>query len=183
MKLDVISEKDNPLRKRKEYWLLADHAGEGTPPRHSLLPQVAKELGLKEELIVLDKIFSERGKPSSRLKVLVYSDKLEVPREKTERQQRKVKKFLEKKEKAEAQPAPEEAPAEGGEKAEEKPEEPSEEPAPDEEPPAEEPEGEKPAEESPEPDSEEKGGPKSEEPAPKEEPKKEDNKEEGREEE
>ncbi len=129
MKIDKISEKTNPLRKRKEYWLLADHAGKGTPSRHGLISEVAKALGAKEEAMVLDKVFSERGAAKSKVKVHVYSDKKDVPKEKLARHERKVKAFLEKnsakeaeKKEAEAAAAPaeekiEEPPAE--EKAEE----------------------------------------------------------------
>lgn len=148
MKLEIISEKDNPLRKRKEYWLSADHADKETPSRHDLLPEVAKKLGSKEELIVLDKIFSERGAAKSRVKVQVYNDKKEVPKEKLERQERKVKEFLEKKEAAKEKPAA--APAEGKAAEEAPAEEKKEEEAPSEEQPSEEATvEEKPAEEQP----------------------------------
>lgn len=139
MKLDVISEKDNSLRKRKEYWLMTDHASKETPSRHVMLPEVARKLGIKEELILIDKIFSERGTAKSRVKVLVYNEKKEVPKEKLERQVRKTNKFLEKKEAAAAVP-PEPAADASGESGEvqneenEKPEEKQTEDAPSEEP-------------------------------------------------
>jgi len=96
MKTEIISEKDNPLMKRKEYWLMVDHAGKETPNRHDLLPAIAKKLGSKEDLTLLDKIFTERGAAQSRVKVMVYSKKDDVPAGKLARQERKVKKFLEK---------------------------------------------------------------------------------------
>ncbi|MBN1896440.1 MAG: hypothetical protein JW789_01800 [Candidatus Aenigmarchaeota archaeon] len=111
MSIEIITEKDNPLRKRKEYWLSADHYGEGTPNRHDLMKAVVKKLATKEELTLLDKIFSERGRAKSRIKVIVYSDRKDVPSEKIERQTRKVSKYLEKHTKKEEAPA-EEAPAE-----------------------------------------------------------------------
>ncbi len=161
MKADIVSEKENPLRKRKEYWLMVEHDGKQTPSRQELLPQVAKKLGTKEDITVLDKIFSERGTAKSRVKVQVYSDRKEVPKEKLDKQARKVKKFLEKKQAAEAAPEKKEeaeqkteeaAPAEEHEEEKEEPatEEPGEE-EPAEEPEAaeaEEPEEEKPPEET-----------------------------------
>lgn len=152
MKIEVTSEKENPLRKRKEYWLMADHGGKETPSRHDLLPEVAKALKSKEDLTVIDKIFSERGIAKSRVKVMIYGDKKEVPKEKLERQERKVKKFLEKKQAAAAAPAaePAGAPAEG--EAESAPEQ-KEDESPAEEAPAEE-EQPKPAESSPEQEEE-----------------------------
>ncbi len=161
MKLEIVSEKDNPLRKRKRYWLLAEHAGKETPNRHELMPEVVKKLGSKDGLTVIDKIFSERGSAKSAVKVLVFKDKKDIPAGMLERQERKVKSYLEKKEKKaqEPEPAPEqpkdEAPAEGGEAGEgaeeEKPEEESaeeeaEKPAEEAEPEA---EPEKPEEEAP----------------------------------
>lgn len=130
MKLEIVSERDNPLMRRREYWLSAEHLGKETPSRHEMLPQIAKKLGSKPELTLTDKIFSERGRAKSRVKVLVYKDKKDIPKEKLERQERKVKSYLEKKagvKKAEEKPA--EAPAPEGKEGEEKP---AEEPAPEE---------------------------------------------------
>ena len=100
MAIEIISEKDNPLRKRKEYWLLLNHVGKETPSRHDALPEIAKKLGSKEDFTLIDKIFTERGSAKSKIKVMVYSDKKEIPAEKLERHSRKVKSFLEKKQAA-----------------------------------------------------------------------------------
>jgi ribosomal protein S24E len=169
MKADIISEKENPLRKRKEYWLMVEHEGKSTPTRHELLPEVAKKLGSKSELTVLDKIFSERGTAKSRVKAQIYSDIKEVPKVKLERQAKKVKKHLDKKQAAAAVPAAEESTPEGesSEQSDEEQQE-SEEPAPadeaepakKEEPAEEEPEEEHPSEEAP---AEEQGNEKKEE--------------------
>jgi small subunit ribosomal protein S24e len=102
MKIEVISEKENPLMKRKEYWVMVGHEGKETPSRHGLLPEVAKKLGAKEDVTVLCKVFSERGSAKSRAKIFVYADKKDVPPEKVARQERKAKKFLEKKAAAES---------------------------------------------------------------------------------
>jgi len=131
MKTEIISEKDNPLMKRKEYWLMVDHAGKETPNRHDLLPAIAKKLGSKEDLTLLDKIFTERGAAQSRVKVMVYSKKDDFPAGKLARQERKVKKFLEKSAKtgkAESEPAAQQGKAESAEE----PQQPTEEPKPEE---------------------------------------------------
>lgn len=147
MSLDIVSQKDNPLLKRKHYWVMVDHAGKETPSRHAILPDVCKKLGTKAEVTVIDKMFSERGVAKTRVGVLVYSEKKDVPKEKLLRHERKVKKHLEKNAKA----APAEAPAEEKPAAEEKAEEtPAEEKAEEAEAPAEEKEGpEAPADEAP----------------------------------
>lgn len=127
MKIEITTEKDNPLRKRKMYWLSAEHPGKETPSRYEILPEVVKKLGAKEDLIVINKIFSERGIAKSAIKVFVYKDKSDILPAMVERQERKVKAFLEKKEKKKEEPAaapPEEkAPEEGkeGEKPEGEP--------------------------------------------------------------
>ena len=112
MSMDIASQKDNPLLKRKHYWIMVGHEGKETPSRHAILPEVCKKLGTKAEVTVIDKMFSERGVAKTRVGVLVYSDKKDVPREKLLRQEAKVKKHLEKSAKAApAEEAPSEAPA------------------------------------------------------------------------
>ncbi len=162
MKIEIVTEKDNPLRKRKCCWLSVEHPGKETPSRYEVLPEVVKKLGAKEELVVIAKIFSERGDAKSAIKVLVYKDKKDILPAMVARQERKVKAHLEKNDKRAEEPAAapaEEKPVEGV--AEAKPEEaPAEEGGAKEEPPAEETaasEEEKPAEEADEKKPEESG--------------------------
>jgi ribosomal protein S24E len=96
MKAEIISEKQNPLTHTKVFWVGVEHAGKETPSRHDMFPEVVKKLGSNDELTVIDKIFSERGAARSRVKVLVYREKKEIPKDKLARQERKAKKFLEK---------------------------------------------------------------------------------------
>ena len=98
MKIETTSVKENPMMKRAEHWLAVDHAGKETPSRHELLPAVAKALKSKAELTLIDKVFSEKGAARSRVKVMVFKDKKDIPAGKLERQERKLKSFLEKKE-------------------------------------------------------------------------------------
>jgi ribosomal protein S24E len=100
MDIDVISHKENPLMQRKEYWLSVDHDGKETPSRYVLLPEIARKLGCEEGSVVLHKVFSERGLARSRAKVYVYGEKKHIKKEMLERQERKVKKHLEKHKKA-----------------------------------------------------------------------------------
>ena len=105
MKMEILSEKDNPLRKRKRYWISVEHAGKETPSRHDVHLLIAKKLGTKPELTIISKIFSERGNPKSSVKVLIFSDKKDIPLGMNIRHERKVKSFLEKKSKNEAEAA------------------------------------------------------------------------------
>lgn len=100
MDIDVISQKENPLMQRKEYWLSVDHEGKETPGRYALLPEIARKLGCEEGSVVLHKVFSERGLARSRAKVYVYVEKKHVKKEMLARQERKVKKHLDKHKKA-----------------------------------------------------------------------------------
>jgi ribosomal protein S24E len=100
MKAEIISEKENHLMKRKDYWMLVEHAGKETPNRHDLLPEIAKKLHAAEGTIVLCKIFSERGRGASKVKVQVYSDAKHMPKGSTARQDRKAKLYVEKRKKA-----------------------------------------------------------------------------------
>lgn len=133
MSLKVVETRKNPLLKREEVEALLEHAGKPTPKRDEILPSLVKVLRAKKELILIDKIFSVKGKGESRLKVLVYSKKDDIPKEKLEI----IKKRSEKKKEKKEEPAPEapegvkedEAPKEEAKPEEEKEEEKKEEPA------------------------------------------------------
>ena len=112
MKIDITSEKENPLMRRKSYWLRVEHAGKQTPNRHELMPAVLKKLGSKPEETVISKIFSQAGVAGSNVKVVVYEEAKAVPAGANDRQERKVKAHLKKKaEKAGEQPAEDSEPA------------------------------------------------------------------------
>ncbi len=155
MKLDVREKKSNPLMKREEVWVSVEHLEAPTPKRAELLEGAVKLLKTKKELVIIDKIFSERGRGGSEVKVLVYKSEKDIPKDKAE----KMKRRMGKKKAAPAEAAPAEKPAEGEAKAEEKkeeakPEEKEEEKK--EEPKAEEKKEEKPAEKKEETKPEEK---------------------------
>ena len=121
MKIDIASEKENPLMRRKSYWLRVEHAGRQTPNRHELMPVVLKKLGSGPEETVISKIFSHAGVAVSNVKVVIYNDAKAVPAGAHGRQERKVKAHLKKKaEKAGGQPVEESEPA-AEEKAAESP--------------------------------------------------------------
>ena len=112
MKIDITSEKENPLMRRKSYWLRVEHAGRQTPNRHELMPAVLKKLSSKPEETVISKIFSQAGVAVSNVKAVVYKDAKAVPAGANDRQERKVKAHLKKKaEKAGGQPAEDPEPA------------------------------------------------------------------------
>ena len=61
MKVEIIEKTENPLFKRTEVKFKADHAGEPTPKRLDVRAQLATQLGVAEELIVIEKLASTHG--------------------------------------------------------------------------------------------------------------------------
>lgn len=129
MKIEVKEQKKNPLLKREEVLVSLEHAGKATPSRKEMLPELAKVLKSKEELIIVDKIFSAPGKSASQARILLYSKKDEIPAGKLEKMKKRMAP------KKAAAPAPEagKQPPEGGDKPEApKAEKPKEEAKPEE---------------------------------------------------
>jgi len=85
MSIQTISERENPLLGRKECWVSLEHAGQPTPAREKILDALASHLKAEKEAVIIDKIFPEKGKSASRIKVLVYADRGKIPKEKLQR--------------------------------------------------------------------------------------------------
>ncbi len=62
MKVEIIEKTENPLFKRTEIKFKADHAGEPTPKRLDVRAQLANQLSVAEELIVIEKLASIHGR-------------------------------------------------------------------------------------------------------------------------
>ena len=120
MSVKILDQKKNPLLKREEVHAVFEHTGKPTPPRKDILPLLEKALRAKKDLILIDKIFSIKGKGESKLKVFVYSKKDDIPKDKLEVIQKRMEKKKAKKEEPEEKPAEGGAPAEGEAKPEEK---------------------------------------------------------------
>jgi len=91
MEIKIIEHKDNPLLDREEYWIKLGHEGKPTPTRRDILSFVSKELKSKEDLIIIDKIFSSKGEASSKVKVFVYKKKDSIPKYQLEKMKRRMK--------------------------------------------------------------------------------------------
>ncbi len=116
MPLKILEQKKNPLLKREEVRAIFEHAGKPTPPRKDILSFLENVLKAKKDLILIDKIFSVKGRGESRLKAFVYSRKEDIPKDKLE----VIKRRMEKPKKAEEEkPAEGETPPEGEAKPEE----------------------------------------------------------------
>ncbi len=101
MNVKIIQKKDNPLLKREDIWCVVEHEGKATPRREELTSLMAKNFNKDADLIIIDKIFSIRGKGSSKVKVFIYKNKESIPKEKIEKIQRRLAKA---KKKEESQP-------------------------------------------------------------------------------
>jgi len=117
MSMKISDQKKNPLMKREEVWVSFEHTGKATPTRKDMLTEISKALKSKEELVIIDKIFTDKGVAESKAKVFVYKKKEDIPKDKLDKMQRRMNK------KKKGAAATEEAP-----KAEAKPEEKKEEP-------------------------------------------------------
>lgn len=117
MDIKVSPKKKNPLLNREESMAAVSHQGKPTPIRKELLSGIAKALKSSEELVVIDKIFTRKGIASCNVSVLVYSKKEDIPKEKLEKQKRR----LEKKKPKAAEEKPAEKPPEKKEESKEKP--------------------------------------------------------------
>ncbi|MCX6767395.1 MAG: hypothetical protein NTY90_01530 [Candidatus Micrarchaeota archaeon] len=72
MKLEVASDSKNPLYDRREIQALAS-ATKATPSRKQIMEELAKQLGVKPDCIVIDKIEQRFGRQSAGVKAKVYS--------------------------------------------------------------------------------------------------------------
>jgi len=131
MKVEIVEKSENPLFQRVEIKFKVDHAGEPTPKRLDVRAQVAAQLGVSQELVVIDKLAGAYGKQEASGIARAYGSKerlaaLEpkyllvrgLPKEEKPKEESKV----EKPKKPEEKPK-EEKPEKAEEKKQEKPKE------------------------------------------------------------
>ena len=75
MKVEIIEKSENPLFQRVEIKLKVDHAGEPTPKRLDVRAQVAAQLGVAEELVVIEKLAGAYGRQEASGIARAYSSK------------------------------------------------------------------------------------------------------------
>jgi len=73
MEMEVISEKSNPVLKRKEI-VVKIKGGGATPSRKDVVAGVASHFGVEEKLILVDQILTEFGTADARARVKIYDD-------------------------------------------------------------------------------------------------------------
>jgi small subunit ribosomal protein S24e len=75
MKVEVVEKTQNPLLQRTEIRFKVDHAGGPTPKRLDVRAQLASQLGVPEELVVIEKLASLHGQPVASGIARAYSSK------------------------------------------------------------------------------------------------------------
>jgi ribosomal protein S24E len=117
MKVEIKDKKNNPIMKREEVMFSVEHDKKATPSRRELIKEIVDKLKSKEDLVIVDKIFSAKGRCMSNVAVLVYKKKDDIPKGKLEKMKRRMEKSAKKeKPKAEAKPIEEVKPIEGEKK-------------------------------------------------------------------
>lgn len=75
MKIEIKSEKKNPLLKRTEYDFVVEHAGEPTPTKKAVVEELAKMTKANKDTVVLKSIDSSYGMGLSKGYAKVYESK------------------------------------------------------------------------------------------------------------
>ena len=75
MKIEITSQKENPLQKRKEVYFSIDHVGETTPGRNAVAEDIARKMKSKRDCVVIDNIESVYGIGKSKGYAKVYDSK------------------------------------------------------------------------------------------------------------
>ena len=85
MSLKIIEHRKNSLMKRDEIRAVVEHAGKPTPRREDIMPSLESVLKTTSDLIFIDKIFTEKGKGQSIVKLFVYGSKEDIHKQELER--------------------------------------------------------------------------------------------------
>jgi small subunit ribosomal protein S24e len=75
MKVEIVQKTENPLFQRTEIKFRVDHAGGPTPTRRDVRAQLAAQLGVSEDLIIIEKMASLFGRQQASGIARVYSSR------------------------------------------------------------------------------------------------------------
>ncbi len=117
METEVLSRRENPLLDRVEIEFRTRHPSEPTPTRDALREEIAKIAKAKKDLVIIDRVNSDFGRPETTGYAKVYKNKDKILS--VERKHILIRNGLLKPEKEPAKKKPEpkkEAPAEPGKK-------------------------------------------------------------------
>ncbi len=91
MKLEVVSQKKNPLMEREEVLMRIHHADQRTPSRHEVAKAAASHLKTSESLIIVDRIITMQGQTMSQAKILAYEKSESIPAYMLEKMKKRTK--------------------------------------------------------------------------------------------
>lgn len=83
MKMETVSEKENPVLGRREV-ILSIKGTEATPSRREVVAGIAAHFSVSEDLILVDQIQTEFGTPNCRVVVKIYKDVALIPKKRLE---------------------------------------------------------------------------------------------------
>ncbi len=90
MKVNILSDKQNPFLKRKEIAVEIEHESEASPRKDALQQWISKELKTDVDKVEIKHIFTETGLPKSRAKVFLWEERtLKKPEAKQEKKEEK----------------------------------------------------------------------------------------------
>jgi small subunit ribosomal protein S24e len=75
MKMEIKEKKENPLFKRTEIRFVIDHTGESTPTKAAVVDEIAKQMKVKKDAIVLNSVSTVYGGGLSKGYAKVYESK------------------------------------------------------------------------------------------------------------
>ncbi len=75
MKVEIIQRTENPLLRRTEIKFKVDHTGGPTPPRKDVRAQLAAQLGVSEDLVIVEKMASLFGRQQASGIARVYDSR------------------------------------------------------------------------------------------------------------
>ncbi len=75
MNIEIVSKYENKLLKRVEYIFKVDHEGASTPSRKEIKEEIAKQLGVPVDQLVIRKIRTPFGVNIAMVDVIYYYDK------------------------------------------------------------------------------------------------------------
>lgn len=73
MEIKIVEQRPNPLLKRTEYRFEIGHAAQSTPSRESIRSELAKDLHVPKDRIVIERMHSKFGTPKTIGEAMVYT--------------------------------------------------------------------------------------------------------------
>jgi small subunit ribosomal protein S24e len=101
MEVEIISKKENPIFGRMELNFKVSHPKEVTPKRKDVRDEIASQLKVQKDRIVIDNMKPEFGKPETLGYAKIYKTKDDAVRVESEAVLKRNNLFEEKKEKGE----------------------------------------------------------------------------------